>query len=178
MSTPPPLFTPRTSARETKRPAMVSTGEPCKLPTIDRLAGDRAARTWPASSPASRAAALHASDCLSRARETGGEGRERERDIHKDRQTNKGRRQDRKKSDKELVDNTLLTHQTITEACPQANVSIHSTIPFSSRPERLLGRANNDHKQKARRRRYSTKATHTGRPRERPMSPLTLTVFV
>lgn len=42
---------------------MVSVGELFRLPTIDRLAGDRAPRTWAASNPASRAAALDARDC-------------------------------------------------------------------------------------------------------------------
>lgn len=41
---------------------MVSVGELFRLPTIDRLAGDRAPRTWAGSNPASRAAALDARD--------------------------------------------------------------------------------------------------------------------
>lgn len=41
---------------------MVSVGEQFRLPTIDRLAGDRAPRTWTGSNPASRAAALDVRD--------------------------------------------------------------------------------------------------------------------
>lgn len=41
---------------------MVSVGELFRLPTMDRLAGDRAPSTWAASNPASRAAALDARD--------------------------------------------------------------------------------------------------------------------
>lgn len=50
---------------------MVSVGELCRLPTIDRLAGDRALRTWAAFNPASRAAALDARDFRFRVREIG-----------------------------------------------------------------------------------------------------------
>lgn len=57
----PPLTT-LTSASATRSPAIVSVGELLRLPTIDRLAGDRALRTRAGLSPASRAAVLDARD--------------------------------------------------------------------------------------------------------------------
>lgn len=62
---------------------MVSVGELLRLPTIDRLAGDKAPRTWTGFNPASRAAGLDARDFVAVSCDTGRPTRARRQGVHR-----------------------------------------------------------------------------------------------